>query len=174
LSEVAFDQHFDEEVFRFVSPDGQPARPDMPPPPPEPVSFEEAARRASFTVLTPGRLPQGWSVDVTYVPPSPRRRDQVWVTVISTDGQSRLTLTETAEPDPDVGTGEPVEINGRRISVTEQHGIGGWAATAEFMGTHIQAGTHVRAQGNLDRDSLVEIVASLKPAETSIPPMTDR
>jgi hypothetical protein len=144
-----------ELLFRFVSPDGEPARPHSMRHP-ERLPLEEAARRASFTVLVPRRLPQGWGIDVTCMSGTdqPQHGDYVWVGVNSPDGQSRLQIAESAEPHSSRAGGEQTESNGLVIHLTEEPMIGGWIATTELGGTHLQA------QSNLDRDDFLEVLAN--------------
>ena len=116
IVEVAFDKAFADDLFEFVSPDGSPIRsPRGTFPPPVPVSIEEAARRASFTVLVPRRLPRGWSVEASYIPASerPGRPESVHVQILGGDGrESRMRLHESAEALPDHLGWQEVERRG--------------------------------------------------------------
>ena len=169
VTEISFDEQFDDEFFVFVASDGEPAHPrDRPRP--EPLSVEEAQRKASFTVVVPGRLPQGWEIDASYIAETnrPPKGDRAWITARSPDGQSRLQLTEGAEPPHPMSEGERVEIGGLIIMLWPGPIGGGWIGVTEF------GGTHVHAQGNLERDAFVEILANLRPADPQLPPMTER
>lgn len=172
-TEVAFDEPLTDDLFRFVSPDGSPVRsPRDTFPRPEPLSVEEAARRASFTVLVPTRLPEGWAVDATYSPPSdrPPRPDQVNLHLGEADRTApRLRIHQSPRPHDDGLEWETVEQRGRRILLWRHSSPG---ATYEAK-LEVQ-GTHVRASGNIDRDALVHIVASLQPAPRQLPPMVER
>jgi hypothetical protein len=169
MTEVAFDEAFTDDRFRFVSPDGSPVRsPREMFARPEPVSVEEAARRASFTVLVPALLPQGWTLDAAYSVSSdrPARAESVTVHLRSeTPMESRLRIHESAEPIVDDLPWEPAERNGTRILVWQSPGlVGAWEAKLEVEGTH------VRVSANIEREALLDIVASLRPAPAQLPP----
>lgn len=158
---IEVDQPLTDGLFRFVSPDGSPVRsPSENIVRPEPVSVEEATRRASFTVLVPARLPQGWTIEVVYLPG--RSRPPVAEAVVMSIHQGRMQIHQAAEPMPDGLEWSQLERDGRRMLVGE-HG-----AKADIDGTH------VRVTGNVDREALIETVAGLRPAPTGLPPFTDR
>lgn len=170
--ELAFEEALDDGLFRFVSPDSSPVRsPRETVSRPKAVSVEEVARRASFTVLVPTRLPRGWRVDVAYSPPAarPPRPESVTLEVRSADRlEPRVRVHQGPAPIPDSLEWEQVERGGVRILVWRHLGPGP-GGTYEAK-TEI-AGTHVRANGDVDRDVLLDIVASLEPAPPALPPM---
>ena len=170
--EVAFDESFADDVFKFVSPDGSPVRsPREMLGPPQPVSIEEAARRASFTVLTPTRLPRGWRVEALYVPASdrPRSPESVSLQIGTERMEPRVAIHQSAEPLPDDPHWDDIEHDGRRIRFRERAGPGDpYEAKIELHGTH------VRASGNVERDTFIDIVASLAPAPRALPPIIER
>lgn len=58
---IRFDEPIPAETFQFTPPDGQRIRsPRELPPRPQPVSMAEARRHASFSVLVPDPVPDGW------------------------------------------------------------------------------------------------------------------
>ncbi|MGH9223706.1 MAG: LolA family protein [Acidimicrobiales bacterium] len=90
--EGAFDEVFDGELFRFVSPDGSPARSARESlPPPEHLSMEEAARRASFTVLAPSATAGASSCSAT----TPRSRSTA-----PTPGSAAASTATPSSPSP--------------------------------------------------------------------------
>ncbi|MGH9280571.1 MAG: hypothetical protein ACRD12_21065 [Acidimicrobiales bacterium] len=165
VTSLVLDEPLDDEVFRFVSPDGSPVRsPREAFSRPEEASVEEVARRASFTVLLPGRLPEGWTIEVSYLPPSvrpPRPESATLHLLDGRDAMPRARVREAAEPLPDVLDWTELVRDGRRILVDRDE------AKAEIEGTH------VRATGNVERDALVDIVASLRPVPRELPPLRD-
>ncbi|MFP5318976.1 MAG: hypothetical protein ACLGI2_11875 [Acidimicrobiia bacterium] len=170
VTEIAFDEPLADDLFRFESPDGSPVRsPRETYARPEPVSIEEAARRASFTVLVPTRLPRGWGVDALYSPAGdrPARRDWVTLHVRPEDRMApRLRLHQSATPMDDMLDWEQVDHRGRRI-LLYRSGMPGTTWEAKIEGH----GTHVRASGDLDREAVLEIVSSLEPAPRHLPPI---
>lgn len=172
MAEVAFDEVFGGDLFRFVSPDGSPIRSPGPVfARPEPVSVEEAARRASFTVLVPARLPQGWTLDATYTASSDRPAQAESVTVHvrgETHMESRLRIHESTEPIADNLPWEPTERNGIPILVWQSPGpVGTWEAKVEMEGTK------VRVSANIEQEALLDMVASLCPSPKHLPPFGD-
>jgi len=92
IVELAFDEELPDDLFRFISPDGSAVRsPRTAFSQPEPMSVEAAARRASFTVLVPTRLPRGWTLDASYVPRSdrPARPESVMIRVLDGEHMGR-------------------------------------------------------------------------------------
>ncbi len=172
MDEVTFDEELPDERFRFVSPDGSPVRsPRSMFSRPEPMSVEEAARRAHFTVLVPTRLPQGWTLHASYTPPSSRPARPESVTVHAVDAgrrESRVQINQSAVPLRDGLEWEIVEHGGRRISTFVNDAPG-----SAYEGKVEISGTHVRASGNLDRDAFLDILASLAPGPTALPPFVD-
>lgn len=173
ITEIAFDEDFPDDLFRFASPDGSPVRsPRGMFPHPESMSVEEVARRASFTVLVPTRLPDGWTLDASYVPPSdrPARKDAVTIRVLEERHKSpRLRIQQSSEPLQDMLDWEIIEHNGCSISVFANNTPGGaYEAKVEIRGTH------VRVSGDLEQAAFLDIVGSLGPAPTELPPMLDQ
>jgi outer membrane lipoprotein-sorting protein len=170
--DVAFDVPFADDVFRFASPDGSPIRsPRQTFARPEPVSLEEAARRASFTVVVPTRVPHGWTLSAAYTPPAerPARPDSVTVSVLGGSHGARVTFYESGAHLPDALEWEELDYGGRLLLVRGQ------PPTGSPIEAKLEVdGTQVRANGNLDRTAFLEIVASLVPARRDLPPMTDR
>jgi len=170
VTEVTFDEELDEELFRFVSPDGSPVRSAREVfAPPEHVSVEGAAERASFAVLIPKRLPEGWTLDASYLPQSqrPPRREAVTVRVLDGDRrQPRMWIHQEAEPGHDTSTWETVERGDRTILISRGMGSGStYQAKVELEGTF------ARINGNIEREPFLEIGFSLASVPTELPPI---
>ena len=172
ITDLAFDEDLSDDLFRFVSPDGSPVRsPRSAFSQPEPMSVEEAATRASFTVLVPTLLPEGWILVASYVGPSerPPRKDAVLIRVLEDRHKGpRMQIHQASEPFQDMLEWDVVERGGRRIAIFTSN-----APTGAHEAKMEASGTHVRASGNLDQDAFLDIVASLAPAPTDLPPMLD-
>lgn len=173
ITEIAFDEDFPDDLFCFTSPDGSPVRsPRGVFSQPQSMSVEEAARRASFTVVVPTRLPEGWTLDASYVAPSerPARKDSVLIRVLEERHNGpRIRIQQSSEPVQDRLEWEIVERNGRSISVFANSTPGGaYEAKVQI------SGTHVRVSGDLEREAFLDIVSSLRPAPTELPPMLGR
>jgi len=173
MIDLAFDDDLPDDLFHFVSPDGSAVHsPRSAFAQPEPMSVEEAARRASFTVLVPTRLPRGWTLDASYFGPSerPLRKETVGIRVLEVRHESpRMQFQEASEPSQDMLEWEVVGRGGHLISVVANGARGGGFEAKVQIG-----GTHVRASGTLEREVFLEIVASLAPAPTELPPMLDQ
>jgi hypothetical protein len=64
---------------------------------------------------------------------------------------------------------DPVDHHGRSILIRQSQGHGPtYEAKVEVEGTH------VRVSGNIEREAFLDIVASLGPAPTELPPIIDR
>jgi hypothetical protein len=163
IADIVFDEELPDELFRFESPDGSPMRSTRGAfTRPEPMSVEEPARRASFTVVVPTLLPRGWIVIASYTSPNarPLRPESVVVQVLEDRHQSpRLTIRQAGEPLSDGLEWEVVEHSGRPISILVYQGPGGGYDAKVEAG-----GTHVRANGDLEREAFLDITASLAPA----------
>lgn len=96
IQELAFDPELPPEIFTFEPPPGEAIRaPDAGLP--EPVTIEEAARRASFPLFYVPELPQGcWDLRVMYVPPSerPPLKESVHLAYHRADATHHLMVTE--------------------------------------------------------------------------------
>ncbi len=99
--EIAFDEAFPPETFRFELPEGesfQPLASNL-----EHVTLERAAELAPFSVLAPADVPADWRLDVLYftggdrppVPPS------VTLQYRSRDASQELSITQTAGDAPE-------------------------------------------------------------------------
>jgi hypothetical protein len=172
LLEVAFDEEFDDEIFVFRAPPGEPVRSHAELHAlPEAMSLEEAARRAAFTVLAPRRLPAGWLLNVLFTPGRERPPMPPGVVLHAVDAshQHQVRFLEGSDPISDALDWETVEFEGERYLVLAPRMLD--SQTEVKLQRH---GTHVRVTGNLERDKMLEIVHSLAPASPDLPPLLER
>ena len=182
--EVAFDESFGPEVFRFQPPEGEEIRS------PEEVwgqhehvtTVEEAAAHAAFPVWLPSRLPAigdrrtlgpGWGIHVLYqrAAERPRIPESLFVHYSHESGPSFALQQQAADAaleahDP----WELVESMGERYLV--------WEPERRKLPVPIQIrtvreGTEVQLSSQeLSREELLEIARSLTPAATEPPSLT--
>ena len=166
LHDLVFDGPLNDGLFVFVPPEGVVVRSASESfPRPEPLSIEEAAVRAPFTVLVPGRLPEGAPLEATLHPGRGPVAPSVTLTLHTPDRLHRLFLRQAAEPLPDGLDWTEVDHGGVPLVVFDAgHGV---EIKRELHGTH------VRVSGDFDRDTMLEIAASLRPAPTEPPRLTD-
>jgi outer membrane lipoprotein-sorting protein len=168
LMEVNFDEPFPDDVFVFQPPPGEQVRPHRDVyAPPEGMSVEEAVRRAPFTVLAPRRLPDGWQLNVLYMPGRDRPPSAPSVVMHLKDptGLHHLRILEQAEALDDGLDWVEVDFEGERIFVWEPKG----RFDGEIEAKLERHGTHARLTGNLDRTTLLEIANSLHASPPEIP-----
>ena len=182
--EIAFDERFSPETFRFEPPEGETIRTpeEMWGGEEDILSVEEAAARASFPLWIPSRLPpladrhllgQAWEIHVHYQrarerPPMP---EFVSLTYWHESGKS-LALHEQASGGPRdaLAPWEPVELEGRRYLVWEPEGSKlpvPIQIRVEREGTEVQVSSQ-----ELGRAELLEVARSLVRAPTESPPLT--
>lgn len=176
--ELVFDEELPAATFVFEPPPGVEIRgPDLGLH--EPVTIEEAARRASFPVFYLPELPDGrWELHVTYVAPRerPPLTESVHLAYHRADATRHVIVTERPaserepEPVPYVPAGPDVEAPagleveevaraGRSFTVHRPHRLRhGLPLTvvSEREGTAIQL-----SSGNLEEEVLLELAASM-------------
>jgi outer membrane lipoprotein-sorting protein/uncharacterized Zn-finger protein len=167
LLEVSFDEDFPWETFVFVPPAGESVRPPRVPSL-RPVSIEEAARLAPFTVFIPKRVPAGWGMDVRYLHPEERPPVSASVAIWyrPPDATHVISLGERAADESRPSVHAPtreVERRGRRVFV--------WTPEEESAQEHPRIwldleGTRIELGTDLDLETLLEIADSLAPAPT--------
>lgn len=178
VTEIAFDEALDPEIFQFQPPEGEEIRrPEEVFPHPEDVTIEEAAARASFPVWIPNRLPGGgllrhvrggWEINVMYMPASERPPipESVYVHYWSDAGGSIEINERKSEGRIDAQPPwEEVEVEGERYLVREPPRRKIPVPTTvrlEREGTEIEI-----SSPELGRDKLLELGRSLvrAPAE---------
>jgi hypothetical protein len=166
---IAFDEAFETAVFRYEPESGEEVvRPDEVRPG-EVVAVEEAARRASFTVLVPGSLGHGWRSHVLYTPGREGTpvRETVHVALYRDDAMHAVSIRQTAGPWESWQTNgtEEAERNGVRLRVSgpPMHRV-----LVERNGTFVEVDSQ-----NVETDRLVELALSLVPASTDSPPLIE-
>ena len=167
LMELYFDETFSDDVFVFQPPPGEEVRSHRDVyPPAEGMSVEEAVRRAPFTVLAPRRIPEGWELNVLYVPG--RDRPLVAPSVVmhlkDPTGLHHLRILEQTEALEDSLEWVAEDVQGERIFVWEPKG----RLDGEIEAKLERHGTHARLTGNLDRSTFLEIARSLDAAPPRI------
>jgi outer membrane lipoprotein-sorting protein len=165
VTEIAFDETLDERLFRYEPPPGEEVLQPKDVSPGEPVSVEEAARRASFTVLIPSSLGAGWHVHALYVAGRARIRETVHVSLFREDGVHNVGIRETPAPF------ERWQLNGTEErnegEVTLRVSDGGWTRVlVERDGTCVEL-----SSATYSVDELVELALALRPARHERPPL---
>lgn len=99
--EIAFDEEFPPETFRFELPEGESFRPLFSHP--EHVTLERAGELAPFTVLSPAEVPADWQLHVLYLPGDdrPPMPPSVNLHYHSRDASQQLTIAQTAAGEED-------------------------------------------------------------------------
>jgi len=94
--EIAFDEEFPPETFRFELPVGESFRPLFPHP--EHVTLERAAQLAPFSVLAPAEVPADWQLHVLYLPGDdrPPQPPSVSLHYHSRDASQQVNIAQTA------------------------------------------------------------------------------
>jgi hypothetical protein len=156
VSDVTFDEPFDDSFFIYtpsLSEQARPANPII-----EHLTLEAAIARMPFTVLIPSWLPDSLrtNFEVTYHPPrsQPGRADLT----IRYRGDKILLLNECDLPDPDLADmeWEQIERDGQRMAISDPGEHGGMRLLALE-----RKGTHVAIASGLDREQLIRLGASL-------------
>jgi outer membrane lipoprotein-sorting protein len=164
---IAFDEPFDAAVFRFEpEADEEVVRPEDVRPG-EVVAVEEAARRASFTVLVPSSLGPGWRSHVLYTPGREGTpvRETVHLALYRDDAMHAVSIRQTVGPWESWQTNgtEETERDGVRLRVS----VGEWRRVlVERDATFVELDSQ-----NVDTDRLVELALSLVPAPNEPPPL---
>ena len=174
--EIAFDEAFPEETFRFAAPEVVRVVP-APPIPPPPSAFgrsrwvplDQAAREAPFTVLVPTRIPQGAELRVNLVPPAPYVVATVTLTYFLPGATHSLNVIEMPA---DSGVRE--DLPERRL---EHAGREHFLLERDVPGAHVrvrfvQEGTDVRIDSDLPLETILDIAASFVVAATAPPELT--
>jgi len=158
VTEIAFDEALDDRLFRYEPPPGEEVLQPKDVSPGKPVSVEEAARRASFTVLVPSSLGPGWHVHALYVAGRGRIDETLHISLFRDDGVHSVGIRQTARPF------ERWQLNGteerRETGTTLRVADGGWTRVlVESEGTCVEL-----SSATYSVDELVELALSLRPA----------
>jgi outer membrane lipoprotein-sorting protein len=167
VREIAFDEAIDGSVFTYEAAEGEEVLGPHDVSPGEHVSIEEAARRATFTVLVPRSLGRGWRMHVLSTPgrERPPMRETVHVSLFRDDATHTVSIRQTPPPFETWqrnGT-ERVERDGRVLWVADT----GWRRVLlEREGTCVEVGSET-----IEAEELVELALSLEPSPTERPPL---
>jgi hypothetical protein len=167
LLAVAFDEPLDDSVFAFEAAAGEEVVRPEDVSPGEIVTVEEAARRASFTVLVARSLGHGWRSHVLYTPghKGTRVRETVHISFYRDDASHSISLRQTAGPWESWQTNgtEETERGGRSLRVS----VGPWhRVLLEERGTFVELDSQT-----VETEGLVELALALEPAPTEPPPL---
>jgi hypothetical protein len=164
---IVLDEPIEAGVFSYEpAPGEQVARPDEMRPG-EVVTIEDAARRASFEVLLPTSLGQGWRSHVLYTPgrEGTRVSETVHLSLYRDDASHSISIRQTAGPFESWQTNGTEESlrDGRRVRVS----TGPWhRVLVEQDGTHVELDSQT-----VETEQLLELALSLVPAPTEQPPL---
>jgi hypothetical protein len=165
VTAAAFDEPLDGSLFRYDPSPGEEVLRPQDVSPGEPVSVEEAAARASFTVLVPGSLGRGWHTHVLYVAGRDRIAETVHISLYRDVGTNSASLRQTAPPF------ESWQLNG--TEVREQEGTTlrvsyeGYARVlVEREGTCVELNSQTYTTAEL-----AELALTLVPAAKQRPPL---
>ncbi len=167
ILDVAFDEPLPDGVFTFEAGAGEEVVRPEDVSPGDVVTVEEAARRASFTVLVPRSLGRGWRSHVLYTPghEGTRVRETVHLAFYRDDASHSVSLRQTAGPWESWQTNgtEEAERGGRFLRVS----VGPWhRVLMEEQGTFVELDSQT-----VETDTLVELALALEPAATEPPPL---
>lgn len=158
VTEVAFDEPLDPGLFAYQPQPGEPVRP--PDPVVERLTLAAAVARMPFTVLVPARPPDPDRPDFEVLYHPPREDGSRPYLSLLYMGDARLSVHQSQTPATLEGLEwEAVERGGRRVAISDP---GPGAGTRVVRLEHL--GTHVDIWSDLDRDQLLDLVASLIPA----------
>jgi hypothetical protein len=166
VDEIAFDEPIDAAGFAHEAEPGELVL-GLREAAGEDVSIEEAARRASFTVLVPRELSRGWQMHVLYTPGADgsRLRETVSLTLYREDATHSIAIRQTSPPFErwQLNGTEPVDRGGRDLQVSRE----GWGRVlVEQSGTSVEL-----SSGSVETDELVDLALALSPAPTELPPL---
>ena len=159
--EIAFDEEFPPETFRFELPKGESFRPLFTPT--EHVTLERAAELAPFTVLSPAEVPAGWQLHVLYLPGDdrPPLPTSVNLHYHSRDVSEQLNISQTAADEEDREQWlEWEESAGVLVAgPAEPRGLEPGYVRVELAGTRATL-----SSAELPRERLLALAHSLEPA----------
>jgi outer membrane lipoprotein-sorting protein len=159
--EIAFDEEFPPETFRFELPEGETFRPLFPQH--EHVTLERAAELAPFAVLSPAEVPNDWQLHVLYQPGEERPPLPASVTLHyhSHDASQQLQIAQTALVETDQYDWLEWEESGGVLLAgpAEPHGLEPGYVRVERDGTRATL-----SSATLPRERLVAFARSLEPA----------
>jgi outer membrane lipoprotein-sorting protein len=166
VDEIAFDEPIDAARFAYEPKPGEPVL-GLHESAGEHVSIEEAARRASFTVLVPGELGRGWQMHVLHTQGADgsQLRETVSLTLYREDATHTIAIRQTAPPFErwQLNGTERVDRGGRELRVSGE----GWRRVLlEHSGTALEI-----SSSSVETDELVELALALAPAPTELPPL---
>lgn len=170
VAEAAFNDELDADLFRFEPPPDVPVVDADAIEPPVTLSLEEAASRASFTVLVPARAPARTQLHISYQAPQdlPRMVERVYLTYVFPSGAHSLVVVQAS------AAGAPREASADWASTSRagqdlRHRDHGPQRDVELE----RAGTRVRISSDLELETLIELALSLEPAPSEPPRLVD-
>jgi outer membrane lipoprotein-sorting protein len=159
--EIAFDEEFPPETFRFELPEGESFRPLSPQL--DHVTLEQAAKLAPFTVLSPAEVPADWELHVLYLPDEDRPPTPPTVNLHyhSRDASQQLNIAETDGTAADQHEWLAWEERGGVLVAgpAEPQGLEPGYARVERQGTRATL-----SSAELPRERLVALALSLEPS----------
>jgi outer membrane lipoprotein-sorting protein len=165
VTSIAFDETLDESVFRYEAVEGEEVLRPEDVSPGEAVPIEEAARRASFTVVVPAALGRGWHTHALYVAGRGRIPETVHISLFRQEGTNTVAIRETAPPFErwQLSHTEQVERDGSTLHVSVD---GSSRVLLERHGTCVEL-----TSTTYTSDELVELALTLTPAAEERPPL---
>lgn len=98
VTTIAFDEPLDARLFRYEAAEGEEVLRPEDVSPGATMAIEEAAKRASFTVLVPASLGPGWRTHALYVAGRARIPETVHISLFREEGTNNVSIRETAPP----------------------------------------------------------------------------
>lgn len=159
--DISYDEKIDSGLFSYSPAVGEQLR--EPIPVAEHLTLEAAVARVPFTVLIPDRIPGSGRHQLIIVRHPARLdspRESLWISCMHSDEFDRLWIreSETVGSDHDEYEWERIEKDGRHLLISDP------GATGKRKIYLMQEGTHVEIDSDLDRDRLIELALSLRPA----------
>jgi len=171
VEEIAFDEPLADDLFAQPAGEVRSAHEAFPV---RYVTLEQAARDASFELLSPARLAGRWHLSVLHRPETsgPRVPESVMLLASDTESLHSFGIEQAGERLLAWRSGEErtVEADGVTLRL-----IGGGQLPGPPLEVHlVRGGTHVRVYSStLDEDALVRIAVALGPAPTEQPPVLE-
>ena len=163
VTDIAFDEELDSALFTYIPQLGDQIRPPVPVA--EHLTLDAAAKRMPFTILVPTRVPDPdhTQLDVTYHPArlkSPLAKLHLSYRNFGSRRWLWIYQSAAADPELDAYEWDRVERGEQEMRISDP-GVGMRLVALE------RHGTHVVIRSDLERDTLLDLAASLTPAAGS-------
>jgi len=159
--DVAFDQVIEDELFTYTPEIGEQVRPAVPIT--MHLTLESAVARMPFVVLVPTRLPDADHIHLEIIHCPSRRGSDREVLILTDRGESPNSLSfhesAVAGPGHESYVWEEVEQKGQKLLISDPGAGVGMRIVAMQ-----QDGTHVDIWSDLERERLIDVAMSLRPA----------